>query len=222
MVAVERDAVVTDERLAMLAAAGDAPAFQALAERYAQAAFVYAFHYLGGYDDAHDAVQETLIQVYQVLPRSRQDLPFRPWFFRILRNKCLDALRRRKPLLRLPSWDGNAGEDETAERFPDPAPLPEELYEREDLQRVLHEVIGELLPTYREVVLLRYATDLTFEEMAVILHVPVNTVKTHFQRAKQLLRPLLVARQVGPGLPRLVSGQNGRKTSPGRKEEPYG
>jgi RNA polymerase sigma-70 factor, ECF subfamily len=161
MVAVERDAVVTDERLAMLAAAGDAPAFQALAERYAQAAFVYAFHYLGGYDDAHDAVQETLIQVYQVLPRARQDLPFRPWFFRILRNKCLDALRRRKPLLRLPSWDGNAGEDETAERFPDPAPLPEELYEREDLQRVLHEVIGELRPTYRDVVLLRYATEAT-------------------------------------------------------------
>ncbi|HEY8745328.1 MAG TPA: RNA polymerase sigma factor [Chloroflexota bacterium] len=197
MVAIQRDAMATDERLAALAASGSAAAFQALAERYSQPAFAYAYHFLGGYDDAHDAVQEALIQVYRALPKARSDLPFRPWFYSILRHKCLDALRKRRPLLRLVWQDEDGAVEAGIERFPDPAPLPEELYERQDLQRVLHEVISELPPTYRDAVLLRYATDLTFEEMAEVLHVPVNTVKTHFQRAKHLLRPLLLARQIG-------------------------
>jgi RNA polymerase sigma-70 factor (ECF subfamily) len=153
---------------------------------------------LGAYDDAEDAVQETLIQLFQSLPTARHDLPFRPWFYRILRRKCLDSLRRRKPLLR---WSDTGDDDEVDGSLPDsladPATLPEELFERRDLQRLLHEAINELPPRYREVVLLRYVSDLTFEEMAATLSTPVNTVKTRFQRAKQRLRPLLAARHVG-------------------------
>ena len=196
MVAIQRDAVASDEQLATLAAAGSTLAFQALAERYSQPAFTYAYHFLGDYDDAHDAAQEALIQLYQALPKARHDLPFRPWFYTIVRHKCLDALRQRRPLLRR-AWRDQTDAEDAAERVPDPAPLPEEIYERRDVQRVLHEVIAALAPKYREVVLLRYATDLTFEEIGEVLHMPVNTVKTRFQRAKGLLRPLLMAQQIG-------------------------
>lgn len=183
----------TDEALAASAAAGDQAAFALLAARYAQPAFAYAYHLLGGYDDAQDAAQEALIAVHLALPAADQGRPFRPWFYAILRRKCLDALRRRRPTRR----SADEASDPPEEAVPDPAPLPDELYERKDLQRVLHEVIGELEPKYRDVVLLRYATDLTFEEMGQVLKLPVNTVKTHFQRAKQRLRPLLLARHVG-------------------------
>lgn len=176
----------TDERLAASAGAGDAEAFRVLAQRYTQPAFNYAYHVLGTYDDAQDAVQEALIQIFQSLPTARQELSFRPWFYRILRNKCLDALRRRKPFLRLSGSDdeGHDAEDSFADTLPDTAALPEELFERHDLQQMLHAVIAELPTIYREVVLLRYVSDLTFEEIGATLNASVNTVKTRFQRAK--------------------------------------
>ena len=202
MGAVERVAVRTDEQLAAGAAAGDEAAFRELAQRYSRPAFAYAYHLLGGYDDAQDAAQEALIQVYVALPAARHDLPFRPWFFQILRRKCLDALRRRRPLQRFsPLREAGEADEGWEDCWPDPAPLPEELYARRDVQRVLHQVIGQLEPKYRDVVLLRYATDLTFEEMGAVLGLPVNTVKTHFQRAKLRLRPLLLAQQLGPDGP---------------------
>jgi len=180
----------SDEQLAVASAAGDSLAFQALAERYTKPAFNYAYHVLGGYDEASDAVQEALIQVFQALPRAKLDLPFRPWFYQILRNKCLDSLRRRKVVVRLAVSNGDDADVAASplEMLPDSDPLPEELHERRDLQRVLHSCIGELPPKYREVVTLRYTTDLTFEEIGGALGLPVNTVKTHFQRAKVILK----------------------------------
>lgn len=188
--------VGSDEQLAVASAAGDAGAFQALAERYTRPAFNYAYHLLGGYDEASDAVQETLIQVYQALPKAKLDLPFRPWFYQILRNKCLDGLRRRRAIVRLaPSGAGDPDDPASPlEMVPDPDPLPEELHERRDLQEVLHACIADLPPKYREVVALRYATELTFEEIGAALGLPVNTVKTHFQRAKVILREALLGR----------------------------
>lgn len=186
----------TDEQLAVASAAGDAVAFQALAERYTRPAFNYAYHLLGGYDEASDAVQEALIQVYQALPKAKLDLPFRPWFYQILRNKCLDSLRRRRATVRLTPSGGDDPDDAASplELVPDPSPLPEELHERRDLQEVLHACIGDLPPKYREVVALRYTTELTFEEMGAALGLPVNTVKTHFQRAKGMLKKALLDR----------------------------
>lgn len=218
--------VVTDECLAAGAGAGNGDAFHSLAQRYSQPAFGYAYHILGTFDDADDAVQETLIQVFQSLPTARQDLPFRPWFYRILRNKCLDALRRRRPFLRYAEAgdDDSAVDDSPADVVADAAALPEEVYERRDLQRLLHEVIAELPPKYRDVVLLRYVTDLTFDEMSATLSIPVNTVKTRFQRAKHMLRPLLLARQaiVAPHDTTGADEGPGRPGGPSRKEDGHG
>jgi len=196
--AASGDSAESDERVAVAAGGGDAAAFRALAQRYSQPAYNYAYHILGAYDDAQDAVQETLIQLFQSLPTARRDLPFRPWFYQILRRKCLDVLRRRGPSLRRSDGateDGDA-DDTPDDALADAAPLPEELFERRDLQRLLHEVIDELPHRYREVVLLRYVSDLTFEEIGTALNAPINTVKTHFQRAKRMLKPVLLAKHV--------------------------
>jgi RNA polymerase sigma-70 factor (ECF subfamily) len=70
----------------------------------------------------------------------------------------------------------------------DADPLPEEILERNDLQRMLREAIVRLPERYRAVVSLRYAGGLSFAEIGATLSLPENTVKTHFQRAKALLR----------------------------------
>jgi RNA polymerase sigma-70 factor (ECF subfamily) len=184
--------VEPDEALAALAASGDAAAFDQLVRRHQAALVNFAFRMLGDRDEAADAVQQTFVQVYVNLPRARLHLAFKPWLYRIARNQCLDRLRQRRPTL--PIDREVDADDPPAFDLRDPDPLPEELLERRDLQRLLADAIGTLPERYRAVVAMRYVTDLTFAEIGAALGLPENTVKTFFQRAKALLREYLRAR----------------------------
>ena len=188
----------TDEELARRGRPRPRDGFAVLVDRYQRPLYNFALRFVGNADDADDAAQETLIQVYQALPASRLDFAFRPWLYRVARNKCIDLLRRKRSLPF--SALGNDTDDGPGveESIPDADPLPQELAERADLQRVLHEVIGELPLKYRTVVTLRYVADLTFGEIGESLGLPENTVKTQFQRAKAMLRERLQQLSLGP------------------------
>jgi RNA polymerase sigma-70 factor (ECF subfamily) len=71
--------------------------------------------------------------------------------------------------------------------------LPDELAEREDLQRILRQTINALPLKFRTAATLRYVNELSFAEIARVMDVPENTAKTYFQRAKKLLRAKLAA-----------------------------
>ena len=178
-----------DEELAERFQHGDARAFEELVERYHRPLYHFAYRLLGRAEDADDATQDTFIQVYGALPSVRLDIPLRPWLYRIARNRCLDMLKRRRPV----PFSTLATEDDEPAMADVPAtdPLPDELAERADLQRLLGEAIAALAPAYREVVALRYASDLAFGEIAAVLGMPENSVKTRFQRAKAMLRVAL-------------------------------
>jgi RNA polymerase sigma factor (sigma-70 family) len=184
--------VAADEELAARAAAGDAAAFEQLFRRHQAALVNFAFRMLGDPDEAADAAQQAFVQVYLNLPRARLDLAFKPWLYRIARNQCLDRLRRRR--LAGPIERDLDADEETLFDTRDTDPLPEELLERRDLQRLLAEAIQALPERYRAVVAMRYVTDLTFAEIGQALGVPENTAKTFFQRAKALLREYLRGR----------------------------
>jgi RNA polymerase sigma-70 factor (ECF subfamily) len=193
-------AVKGDEELVRAFLAGDVAAFEELVRRYSRPIYNFTLRMLGNREDADDVAQDVFVQVYRALPRSRTDLPFKPWLYTVARNKCLDFLKRRRPLS---FSDVDADEEDgegIAAMIADPAPLPEELAERVDLQRLLGAAIQELPPRYREVVALRYAAELSFEEISVALGIPENTAKTHFHRAKTLLRAHLVESHLGEGL----------------------
>ena len=106
----------------------------------------------------------------------------------------MDELRKQRPLF------FSELETEEAEEglsllsvIPDNCPLPEEIAEQHDLRCILCEAIETLPPKFRSVVSLRYARDLSFVEIGNILHMPENTAKTYFQRARPLLRQALVS-----------------------------
>ena len=181
-----------DEALARRARGGDERAFAALVERYQGPAFNFAYRLLGNYDDACDAAQQGFVQLFGALPDLDLSRPIRPWLFRTIRNRCIDALRQRRTVSL--STAGEAGEGQSVslgEHLADPGPLPDDLAERADVQQLLAAAIARLPPRYREVVALRYTTDLTFGELAEVLAVPENTAKIHFHRAKALLRVAL-------------------------------
>jgi RNA polymerase sigma factor (sigma-70 family) len=189
MAAMEETATVrltarTDEELARAWARGETDPFEELVLRYSAAVYAFCLRMTGCAEDAEDLTQEVFLQLLRALPRARTDMPLRPWIFVIARNKCLDHLKRRRPL----PFTRLSASDIGALDVPDAALSPEERVERNGLQEAVQCAVAALPERYRAVVALRYTTDLTFGEIGQVLGLPENTVKTHFQRAKALLR----------------------------------
>ena len=175
-----------EARLLIAARAGDASAFEALVRRHQGPLYNFCLRLLGRPEDAGDVVQEAFIQLYNHLDRLDEQDPVSPWLFRVARNRCIDVIRRRRTV-------PFSSVDETTEGSAalDPAdedPLPEELAERADLQRLLQEAIAALPPAYAEVVSLRYAGDRSFAEIAAIVGCDEVAARVRFHRAKTLLR----------------------------------
>jgi RNA polymerase sigma factor (sigma-70 family) len=184
----------SDEELAKRFIDGDESAFEQLVTRYAKAVYNFALNFLGDPDEADEAAQLTFVQLFQALPRARLDWPLKPWIYQIARNKCIDLWRSHKGVLSLTAHDepsGGEAVDPLDVDPADPAPLPEELAERQDLQRILRQAINALPLNYRTAATLRYVNELSFVEIARAMGIPENTAKTYFQRAKAILRKRL-------------------------------
>lgn len=187
---------MTDAVLAQQALAGDDAAFEILVHRYTTPLFNFICHFLGDYDQACDVLQQVFLRFYTSLPNLGTNDPFKPWLFQVARNCCVDELRRRRRYAMHFSQletENSDGEATFLADMPDPGPLPEELAERHDLQRVLQKAIQALPPKFRAVVVLRYASQLSFSEIGKALCMPEATAKTYFHRAKVLLRKMLTA-----------------------------
>ena len=105
------------------------------------------------------------------------------WCYRIARNLSIDFLRKKRP---------RAAEDEELERAVDDRSVrPEEVYEHRVQATELREVMLSLPEKYRDVLLQRYQSELSYEQIAEVLEVPVTTVETRIHRAKKMLREKL-------------------------------
>jgi len=166
-------------------------AFEALVRRHQGPLYNFCLRMLGQGEDAADVAQETFVQLYSHLGRLDEREPLAPWLFRVARNRCIDVIRRRRTV---PLGVSDASDDHSTSFEPtDDEPLPEELAERADLQRLLASAIAALPPTYSEVVALRYAGDRSFAEIAEILDCDEGAARVRFHRAKGLLRRQLRA-----------------------------
>jgi len=188
----QQDSESTDGMLAQQALAGDEDAYAMLIKRYNSALFNFICRFLNDYDAANDILQQVFLQLYLSLPKLRTGEPLKAWLFQVARNRCVDELRR-KHAIHFSELQVSTDDDELSllDSLPDPAPLPEEVADRHDLQEMLQKAIDTLPTKYRSVVLLRYAAQLSFAEIGRSLEMPEATVKTYFQRAKPLLRAAL-------------------------------
>jgi len=162
---------------------GEPGAFEALVRRHQGPLYNFCLRMLTQSEDAADVAQETFVQLYSHLGRLDEHEPIAPWLFRVARNRCIDIIRRRRTVP-LTVADDSAPDFDPA----DDEPLPDELAERADLQRLLARAIALLPPAYAEVVSLRYAGDRSFAEIAQILDCDEGAARVRFHRAKALLR----------------------------------
>lgn len=140
-------------------------------------AHALATQILGNRDDAADAVHDAFAQVL-ARPQAwdRQRGPLQPWFLRVVRNRCIDLLRRRRPA-------GAAVEELVAPGNPPDAVL--ELQQRDD---VLQQALLGLTPEQRQIVVLRDYLDLGYAEIAAVLDIAPGTVMSRLHRARLALR----------------------------------
>lgn len=185
---------ITDSVLAQQTLGGDQQAFEMLVKRYSGPLFNFICRFLGDYDAASDILQQVTLQLFISLPKLRTGEPLKAWLFQVARNRCLDELRR-KHAIHFSELEKGMDEDEQSilATIPDMSPLPEEVAERHDLQQILLNAIQELPPKFRAVVLLRYASQLSYSEIGHVLNMPEATAKTYFQRVKPLLRNALAS-----------------------------
>lgn len=189
----KQTSAITDGILAKQALAGDEEAYARLVERYSTALFNFICRFLNDYDMASDILQQVFLQLYISLPKLRTSEPLKAWLFQVARNRCLDELRR-KHAIHFSELQGTYSNDEDLsplDVIPDNQPLPEEIADRHDLQRILQNAINALPTRFRAVVLLRYIAQFSFAEIGQALQMPEATAKTYFQRAKPLLRAML-------------------------------
>lgn len=143
-------------------------------------AHALAIQLLGNPDDAADAVQEAFMTVLSK-PRSydARKGPLRPWFMRVVRNRCLDMLRRRRP------------GDVSPERLQSTDRAVDQLLddERRDL-RIRH-ALQQLESGKREMVVLRDYMDMSYAEIADVLGIAPGTVMSRLHRARLALKEAL-------------------------------
>jgi len=173
---------------------GEEAAFETLLNRYRGPIYNLCFRMTRQPEDARDLSQEIFIKVFSLLERYDEEFAFSSWLFRIATNHCIDYLRRNR--LRFLSLDGGVrGDDQEIEvQLPDQGPRPDTVLQRKEALDRLEEIIDELPPHYRIITLLRHDQELSYEEIAEILDLPLGTVKARIHRARNLIQQMLKAR----------------------------
>jgi len=182
----------TEQDDALLVAAsrrGDQDAFAQLVQRYQRRTFNLVFRILQQYDEATEITQETFLAAWQGLPSFRGDARFPTWLYRIAYNCSLKQLEHRKRDRALQA----AMQAEQVLQQVDDSVLADAELEAHDRQTMIQEQISNLPAKYRVVLVLRHLQEMTYEEMAEALTMPIGTIKTHLFRARNLLKERLEA-----------------------------
>lgn len=180
---IEEYIVADDRRLVALANEGDSQAFEYLFHRYSDSIRRLFVLRTGNGDDADDLLQETFVKVYVNIHRYSPDYTFGQWIYTIARNTFIDFTRKRQDDLSLD------------ERFAVPvvstAPTPEERVINIQQRSQLDAYMARMAADYRRLIELRFIDELSYEEIAQKLAIPLGTVKTRIHRARERLCRLI-------------------------------
>lgn len=179
-----------DEQLVEESRRGSREAFSALVQRHQDRVYGICYRTVGDPVEAEDLAQEAFLRLYRALGQFRRGARLRPWLHKIAVNVCLDALRKRKA--------ATLSLDELSEGNPTPpAPhggtLPEEACLTREAQALVQQALLQLPGDYRVVLVLRYLEELSYQEVADALGVPLSTVETRIFRAKKMLGQVLTS-----------------------------
>jgi RNA polymerase sigma-70 factor, ECF subfamily len=177
----------SDEALVARIAGRDKQALQLLYSRHHVRIYRFALRFLNDEAAAEDTVSEVFIDVWRQAERFEGRSQVTTWLLAIARNKALSLLRRRS---------SEELDDEVAEFIEDPSDNPEMAMLKSQRASVLQDCLTQLSPAHREIVDLVYYHEKSVEEVAEIISVPANTVKTRMFYARKRIGELMAAKGI--------------------------
>jgi RNA polymerase sigma-70 factor (ECF subfamily) len=172
-----------DEELVAASLAGDADAFRQLVERHYQMVLKVAYRALGSVPAAEDCAQDVFIKVHQKLRLYRADRPFIRWLHRVTANTVTDAIRRRRNDLSF---------DTLVHEAPSELGNPAEAAAARERRMAVRGAMASLPGRLRDTIVLQVFHELSYQEIALVLNIPIGTVMSRIHNAKRQLRRRLL------------------------------
>ncbi|MEL6627534.1 MAG: sigma-70 family RNA polymerase sigma factor [Bacteroidota bacterium] len=177
-----------DRELVASAKRGESHAFETLLKKYRKSVYYMLLKMVRNADDAEDLTQEAFAKAFNSIEKFDSKFAFSTWLFRIATNNTIDFIRKKR--VQTVSIDAPVeGEDGSSMRFDvrDDDLDPNAAMLKKQRSRYLHMAIEKLPEKYRVLVKLRYFEELSYEEIATELQIPLGTVKAQLFRARELL-----------------------------------
>ncbi len=178
-------AELSDEELARRSQAGDHMAFGTLVERYEKKLLGYGRRFLSQREEIADLVQEVFLKAYANFQSFDASRRFSPWIYRIAHNVFVTAIKKRR-YEAVPFFDPDTLFPHPVAKETSDAPA-----QAGELKAVLDKSLNKLDEKYREPLVLFYYEELSYEDIADILHIPVSTVGVRMKRGRDALRKML-------------------------------
>jgi len=180
-----------DYNLVLKAIDGDQKAYAELMGRYRDAIYFMLLKMVNNSDDAEDLTVEAFGKAFRNIQQYAPNFAFSTWLFKIATNNCIDFIRKRRGnyiSIEQSQTDGDGTSNVNIQaNFPD----PEENLINQQKTNLMRDVVSKLKPRYLRLVELRYFLEMSYEEIAEELKLPIGTVKAQLFRARELLYNIL-------------------------------
>jgi RNA polymerase sigma-70 factor (ECF subfamily) len=185
----------TDEMEILLRAqGGDRSAFGEIVKRYQKKAYAIAYQYMGNREDALEMAQDSFVKAYKAMKRFDTRMPFYPWLYRIVKNTCLNYIKKKKRRGET-SLDGlMASGFDVASAHRE----PERMAHLSELKESIEYGLTLISESHREILTLRHIHEMSYIEIAESLDIPHGTVMSRLHGARRNLRKAMeLAQQPG-------------------------
>lgn len=171
---------LTDEQLVRAIQEGDVLSYEQLVTRYEHRLLAFAYRIVGSHEAAQEVVQDSLFAVYKTIDRIDTTRKFSSYVYEITKHAAISYLRKQHHTMTLDESVSIDGDEAMYENLG-----------RNETQAEVRKAVLSLPQKYRDVLQLYYFDELSYEEIAKKLAVPINTIRTHVRRAKNELTKLL-------------------------------
>ncbi|HRC92811.1 MAG TPA: sigma-70 family RNA polymerase sigma factor [Bacteroidia bacterium] len=171
---------------------GNQKAYAELMSRYKDSIYFMLLKMVNNRDDADDLTIEAFGKAFKNIHQYTPDYAFSTWLFKIATNNCIDYIRKkRKQMLSIDKgYENENGEDVALEIKSDTIGPEEKLMKKQKME-TMREVVDKLKPRYRTLIELRYFQELSYEEIATNMDLPLGTVKAQLFRAREFLYQIM-------------------------------
>lgn len=184
---------MTDEEVIEKIKGGAVELFEVIVTRYQRKLINYIYRMINDLDSAMELSQEVFIKVYNSLDKYDPCYKFTTWVHRIASNATIDWMRKKK--IDAYSLDTNDNEDAPSmkQQIPAKGLTPLQDLEMNQLQGRIESAIDELPFIYKQLIILRHLNDLSYEEIASTVNLPLGTVKNRIFRGREMLKAKLTS-----------------------------